>query len=192
MPDITIIRRMGGLVFDAVFEEMHDSELEVTDNPVETGVTVSDHAYMKPLRCTINAGVSDVALPRSPSQFDAGVSRSQEAYRLLTELQSAAEPFDVQTGLKLYRNMVCTSIRTSQNKETASSLVFTAELREVVITFTQSVTYPPRQPGPTQRQAGKTKERGEQQGKPVTNTGEGAQPAKQQSIAKSLKKALGG
>lgn len=43
---ITIVRSIGSLTFDAVFDEAHDSDLEVTDSPVETGVTVSDHAYM--------------------------------------------------------------------------------------------------------------------------------------------------
>jgi hypothetical protein len=30
---VAIIRSMGGLVFDAVFEETHEADLEVTDNP---------------------------------------------------------------------------------------------------------------------------------------------------------------
>ena len=53
---------MGSFVFDAVFEETHEADLEVTDNPVETGVVVSDHAFMKPLRVKISAGVSDTPL----------------------------------------------------------------------------------------------------------------------------------
>lgn len=190
MAALAIIRSIGGLVFDAVLEEQHESSLEVTENPVETGVVVSDHAYMKPERVTISAGVSDVALRALVNDpYGNGVSRHREAFRLLQELQRKAEPFDVQTGLKLYRNMVCTSLRVVQNKDNSSALMFQAELREVIITFTQSVIYPPRRTGATQQQAGKTKEKGEQQGKPVTNQ---TQPAKRQSIAKSLKKAAGG
>ncbi len=178
---VAIIRSMGGLVFDAVFEETHEADLEVTDNPVETGVVVSDHAFMKPLRVKISAGVSDTplaAVTDDPFASDAG--RSRRAFELLTELQKRAEPFDLQTGLKLYENMVCTSIRTSQDKDSSGALLFTAELREVIIVYTQVVTYPPRKPGATKRQAGPKKDKGEQQGKEVTN------PAEQNSLAKKL------
>lgn len=170
---VAIIRSMGGLVFDAVFEETHEADLEVTDNPVETGVVVSDHAFMKPLRVKISAGVSDTplaAVTDDPFASDAG--RSRRAFELLTDLQKRAEPFDLQTGLKLYENMVCTSIRTSQDKDSSGALLFTAELREVIIVYTQVVTYPPRKPGATKRQAGPKKDKGEQQGKEVTNSAE--------------------
>jgi len=171
---VAILRAMGGLAFDAVFEEKHQSDLEVTDSPVETGVVVSDHAYMKPLQLTLTAGVSDVRLKQGddggdadPFASDAG--RSRKAYELLTELQARAEPFDVQTGLKLYKNMVCTSISTTQDKDTDGALIFEATLREVIIVGTRSVNYPPRKAGSTQRQAGQNKNKGEQQGKEVTD-----------------------
>lgn len=184
---VAIIRSMGGLVFDAVFEETHEADLEVTDNPVETGVVVSDHAFMKPLRVKISAGVSDTPLAvvtDDPFASDAG--RSRRAFELLTELQKRAEPFDLQTGLKLYENIVCTSIRTSQDKDSSGALLFTAELREVIIVYTQVVTYPPRKPGATKRQAGPKKDKGEQQGKEVT------EKPKKQSLSKKLADAIGG
>lgn len=184
---MAILRSMGGLVFDAVFEETHEAELEVTDNPVETGVVVSDHAFMKPLKVTLSAGVSDtpLLLP-SGDPFASDSGRSKRAYELLTELQKKAEPFDLQTGLKLYQNMICTSIRTSQDKDTSGALLFTAELREVIVVYTQAVKYPPRKAGATKRQAGAKKDKGEQQGKEVTDT------PKKQSLGKKLANAIGG
>jgi hypothetical protein len=162
---------MGGLVFDAVFEETHQADLEVTDNPVETGVVVSDHAYMKPLSVTLCCGVSDIVLNQinTTDAFASDASRSKKAFELLTELQKKAEPFDLQTGLKLYKNMICTSIRTSQDKDTSNALVFEATLREVLIVYTQAVKYPPRKAGGTKRQAGAKKDKGEQQGKEVSD-----------------------
>ena len=139
---VSIIRSMGGLVFDAVFSEDHSSDLNVTDNPVENGVVVSDHAYMDPLRVTIQAGVSDSPIAvRGSDQFASGTSRSKKAFDILTDLQRAAEPFDVQTGLRLYKNMVCTSIKALQDKDSSSVLNFVAELREVIIVYTQTVKY---------------------------------------------------
>jgi len=139
----SIIRSIGGLAFDATFEESHDYELQVTDNPVESGVVVSDHAFMLPIKLTISAGVSDSPLgTRIANSFSGdGNNRPINALRMLTELQRSAEPFAVQTGLKLYRNMVCTNIKASQDKDTAGVLLFTADLREVIIVNTQTVKY---------------------------------------------------
>lgn len=187
LQQIAIIRSMGGLVFDAVFEETHESDLEVTDNPVETGVVVSDHAYMKPLRVKISAGVSDARLDIfSADPFASAVGRSRRAYELLTELQKKAEPFDLQTGLKLYKNMLCTSIRTSQDKDSSAAMLFTAELREVIIVNTKVVAYKKTKVGATSRQASPTADSGKQQAKETTGA------PKKQSLASKLKQAMTG
>lgn len=200
---VAIVRDFGGLVFDAVFEETHEATLVVTDNPVETGVVVSDHAYMSPLKLTISAGVSDTPLSVwdttggdgenyfayadiGTDPFTSDSSRSKKAFEMLTDLQKQAEPFSVQTGLKLYENMVCVSIRTSQDKDSSNVLIFEAELREVIIVSTQSVTYPPRAKGGTARKAGPTKNKGEQQGSETTDT------KKKGSLLTKLKTAVGG
>lgn len=191
---IAILRSMDGLVFDAVFEETHESDLEVTDNPVENGVSVSDHAYMKPMRLRISAGVSDTPLRFIGDDKFSGMSaaaaeqvrsmlgpnayiydsRSRKAFQLLQELQAKAEPFIVQTGLRLYENMVCTSIRASQDKDSSAALLFTAELREVITVSTETVEYnvlnP--EPGATAMQAKPIKESGEQQVKEETKNRE--------------------
>jgi hypothetical protein len=132
---------MGGLSFDAVFEESHDYELQVTDNPVESGVVVSDHAFMLPVHVSISAGVTDAPLADSGLGPYGSDSRSIKAMDLLTTLQRSAEPFDVQTGLKLYKNMICTNLKTSQDKDTSGALIFVADLREVIIVNTQTVKY---------------------------------------------------
>lgn len=185
-PVSVITRGFGGLTFDAVFQEDHTSELEVTDNPVETGVSVTDHAYMKPLSVKISAGVTNTpmrSLPGDPYGL-VGDNRAQKAFELLQLLQAKAEPIDAVTGLRIYRNMIVKSITTSQNKDTANSLVFTAELREVIIANTQVVTYPPRKAGSAHEQGSKTKENGEKQGQEPG-------PPKRKSIAKSLVKLMG-
>lgn len=194
---LAILRSVGGLVFDATFDETHEAELVVTDNPVETGVNVSDHAYMNPLRITISAGVSDTPMkdPNQPQPNDPfasdGLGRSQRGYQLLLELQKKAEPFDVQTGLKLYPNMICTSIRTVQDKDTAGAFIFTAVLREVIIVFTQVVTYPPRAVGKTTRQASARKTHGEKQSvEPVKSRKESLLHKAVQSIAGATKRFL--
>lgn len=187
MSETTIIRAIGELTFDATFSEQHDNTLEVSDNPVESGVTVSDHAYMLPTKVIIQAGVSDVLLRDLPTDiYNSSISRSRRAYELLLALQKRAEPFDVVTGLKVYKNMVCLNLRAEQDKDSSFILGFTAELREVIIVSTQVVKYPARQTGKTTRQASKPQEKGKVNGKEAT-TGTPSEVKKKQSLAKKLK-----
>jgi len=181
-----ITRGFGGLTFDAVFEEDHTLELEVTDNPVETGVSITDHAYMKPYKVKITAGVSDTPLVERGDGYGAGYGRAKEAFAQLEALMRTREPFDVQTGLKLYQNMLCTSINTTQDSGTSNALIFTADLREIIIVQTQAVTYPPRAKGKAANQAGKKKTQGEKQAKEETSA------PKKQSLSKRLAGALSG
>lgn len=184
---LTIIPRgFGGLVFDAVFEEDHTLELEVTDNPVETGVSITDHAYMKPYKVRITAGVTNTPLTVKNDGYGEGDGRTVAAFKALEALMRTREPFDVQTGLKLYENMLCTSVNTTQDAGSANVLVFTAELREIIIVQTQAVTYPPCQSGKAANQAGKKKTQGEKQSKEETAT------VKKQSLTKRLAGAFGG
>lgn len=158
---VAIIRNVGGLVFDATFQEKHEIGAEVTENPVETGVNVADHMFMKPIRVTISAGVSDTPLDSNANdQFGGSSSRSQAAYNLLTQLQASFEPFAVQTGLQLYKNMVVKNITCIQDKDTSSAFIFEAELQQVILVSTQIVTMPSLATGPTQRQAGTPTNRG--------------------------------
>lgn len=183
MSATTLLRSVGGLTFDSTIKESHEDTSTVTDSPVETGVAISDHMYRNPIKLSIMAAVSDVPLgDRRVDSFASDVSRSIKAYEMLVALKNAAEPFDVQTGLKLYTSMVCTSITVSQDKDTSRILEFTAELREVIIVKTQEVKYPPRKSGATKRQGDQKKDKGEQQGAEQTSQ-------KKQSLASKL---LGG
>ena len=163
MAAVTIYRSIGDMTFDATFSEEHSSELSVTENPIETGALVSDHAFMKPLKVKVVAGVSDILTPTGNPEYGEGAGRAQTAFEMLCELQKSAEPFDVQTGLKVYENMVCESIQTAQDSQSASILYFTASLREVLIVETESTTYT------AHPQAQKTKNKGEVQGNRTDN-----------------------
>jgi len=159
--------------FDAVMRESHHSELVVTDNPVETGVVVADHAYMAPLRLDIEAAVGDFWLhavgPNGAAvddPFASSAGRSVSAFEQLQALQATAEPFSVQAGLRLYDNMVIVTIDVDQDANTGNILKFRASLREVIFASTQTVTYPPRAAGKPDRQAKKKVSAGEKKTEP--------------------------
>lgn len=181
MADIAILRSVGGLVFDATLRESHTLEIELTENPIELGSEVADHMFVKAKRLTIAAGVSDVTLHPTAQDLFQGPSRSQAALQLLESLQESGEPFSIQTGLKLYTNMMCTVIRADQDKDSDGVFLFEADFKEAQIVTTQTVIYPPRLAGKTTRQASPTIQKGKQQGTQVT------QPDKNESALNALK-----
>ncbi|WP_338404442.1 phage baseplate protein, partial [Xylella fastidiosa] len=51
---ITLIHRhIGTVTLDAVIEETHQAELRITENPVESGAMIGDHAVLMPQTVTI-------------------------------------------------------------------------------------------------------------------------------------------
>jgi len=65
--------------FDAVLREAHTSELVTTSNPVETGVPITDHAYMMPFKLEIEGGVGDAWLGmRDASKSNIGANQDSE------------------------------------------------------------------------------------------------------------------
>lgn len=136
-------RRFGGLEIEAVVSEDHQSQMEVTKNPVERDADSSDHASLMPQVVTISAGFSDfpfnnTLLLGSNTAF----RRIQTAWEELRKLQTKKQRVDVQTGLKLYRNMMLTNLSTSQDANTANILLFSATFEEILITNTQQLAYP--------------------------------------------------
>ncbi len=169
--------------FDTVISEGHTSELALCDEPVETGVVFTDHAFMLPQVLEVRAVVSDVwLLMRGNSRNGAEVGplekdkdwliptdggdsagRAERAFQLLLGLQRSRLPFGVQTGLYWYPQMLIKKLEANQDKRTAGALVFTATLREVIFVSTETVTYPPRGNKVTGRQAAKKTTSGEKQ-----------------------------
>ncbi|GAC1030859.1 hypothetical protein thsps21_16860 [Pseudomonas sp. No.21] len=52
-----INRRIGTLRLDAVISETHKSDLKITENPVESGANIADHAYVQPRSLIIKGTV---------------------------------------------------------------------------------------------------------------------------------------
>lgn len=173
MADTTPVQRawiLGGLTpdfaFDAVIRESHTQEQVIPEEPVETGVVLSDHAYLRPARLSIEAAVSDIAFhpgdPDGDDPFASSTSRSVKAFDMILKLQASATPFSVQTGLKLYDNMMIVNLTTDQEAATSSALIFRAELQRVTPASTQTVTYPPRKPGKPAHQGANKVDNGQQ------------------------------
>lgn len=131
-------RSIAGFVADATVAEIADDEVEVTDIPVETGASVTDHAFKKPARLIIRAGWSN-------SSFQSGGNPVFDIliYQAFLALQASLDPFTVVTGKRIYTNMIARRITQTIDETTENALMLTIECRELIFVTTQSVTVPP-------------------------------------------------
>lgn len=151
------------IAFDSVLSEAGRMSTHVTSHPVASGAPVSDHAYDEQPKLTLKAVVSDVL----PTRFWAGMNgksqeqlekdgfapqdpytkpgqtRSQAALERIEQLRASHELCYIQTGLKLWKDMLCTSVEYETDERTAEVLAFTAEFVGIRIVKTLITKYPP-------------------------------------------------
>lgn len=168
-------KAIGGIQLDAVISESHTNEVSLTNNPVELGADITDHAIIQPKKVNVVAQVSDTPLGLAAfgqivdlvtglfgTSTGENLTRSNAAYNAMVQLQEAREPIELQTRLKLYTNMVITNIRVVQDKDTSRIVRMNIDLQEVLITESEIV-----QLSEDQLQEGSARE----QGSPAEKTG---------------------
>lgn len=171
MPDESGVSKV--LIFDAVLRESHSKRAQITSNPVETGVSMTDHAFMEPDELTLEVAVSDTPINGEDGDatlFAGGVKRTVSAYAELEAWMQAFIPFTVVTGLKTYQNLMVASIQAEQNKDSAGGLKATVQLRQVIFASTATAIFPPRSTGKAKRNADPPKKNGEKKAEEPTDT----------------------
>lgn len=145
-------KSIGGIELDAVISETHNNQVRLTKNPVELGADITDHAIIEPKKINIVAQVSDTPLGTAAfgqivdlvtglfgTSTSQNITRSNAAYNAMVQLMEQREPIEIQTRLKLYQDMVITSLSTSQDKNSSRIVLMTINLEEVLITESQVV-----------------------------------------------------
>lgn len=130
---------IGGYFFDGFIKVDHSIELQTTSNPVETGASIVDHAYVKPAELTMEVMMSDVHQSLVPEQFTGANFRSVNAWQVLRKLQSDRIPMSVLTRLGLYTNMLITRLTASDTAETFRALSAEVTLREIPVARVKTV-----------------------------------------------------
>lgn len=131
--------QIGDYVFDAYFSIQHDTNLTITESPVQMGANISDHAYMEPKTLTFDIGMSDVMKSIVAGQFTDGQSRSVSAYNTLRTLQEQRIPIQVTTRLGVYQNMLIETISAPDDKTTFYGLRATVTMREILVVAVETV-----------------------------------------------------
>lgn len=133
---------IDGYKFDASFSESHVREADLTEFPVENGSPITDHRRRRPLEVSIEFGVSDTpigeALAARAAPFEEGglgqnILPSEEALVFLERLDEDGRSVLLSTKLRVYEDMVLTSLDIAVNPDNDGALEGTAVFRQVTI-----------------------------------------------------------
>lgn len=133
--------KIAQIEVDVSVQETHETDCDITENPVESGANITDHIQVKPAKLTIEGLVSD-----TPIKFLQGIrslfddNRSRKTYEELLTIQESREPIDVVTGLKQYSNMVLKTLTVPRSADTGKALRFTAIFQEIRIVESSSIS----------------------------------------------------
>lgn len=125
--------------FDAIMRVGHDQDAVVTEHPIQSGASISDHIYLVPARVELEIGMSDVLDSYVSGQYSDNSSKSVSAYQKLLYLQGLGVPLTVTTRLNTYNNMVIESIRADDSVETLYGLRARVRFKQIIV-GTVSVT----------------------------------------------------
>ena len=162
-----IIPQLGGIVADAWLSEEHSRELEITENPIEFGAPITDHAFVKPQELTIEFGITNTPLLVNDAFGQLGEDRVNNAREMLFALQDGKVFLTVQTLTGGdYERLLLQSISWRTDSSNTQSATFALKLKEVKITATKEVQYSPSaKEKRVSKQISKTKKSGEKPSK---------------------------
>lgn len=146
---------IDSVVFDAVVNEAHSGEVQVTDNPVERGVDVTDNIRPKPEQIILDVIVSNSPLDEALDGSPDNPKRASEAFRVLRELRDGGVLVSVVTGLRSYDSMVIQKIDVSRNAKTGQVLSAKIALRQILIADIATVPAPIKPSGQKKKSDGK-------------------------------------
>ena len=126
-------------IFDAAVRAEDEMEVEITHNPVQTGASLSDHAFLLPTRLVVEFLMSDCMQSYVSGQFSGNASRSVAAYQTLLDIQASFALIQVSTRLKQYSNMLIQRVSAVEDVTTRFAGKFTVVFQQVLIAnFDQS------------------------------------------------------
>lgn len=97
-------------------------EIEITDQPVQQGAAISDHAFKKPVNFTVQLQFGSNILGDSLTT----------TYQKLLDLQSSFIPFVVTTPKRVYSNMLMKIVGVTTEKKTENVLALSLAFKQII------------------------------------------------------------
>jgi hypothetical protein len=133
----TSVSPIQNYFFDVEFEEDHDMENTITQNPVQSGAPVNDNVYWQPITITLDVAISD---SMTVASYGGHGTKSQSAVYVLTNMWQGAHMLNVCTQLasfqniSSYKHMIIQSLKPKRDKTLMNAVRFTIVLQQVIIT----------------------------------------------------------
>jgi hypothetical protein len=124
-------RSFGPITVQVILQELTTDTLTITKQPVQTGASITDHAYKEPTVVSMQMRFSDNIL----------VSLS-ETYAQLLDLQNSRQPFDVLTPKRIYEDMLIASLGLTTDKLTENVLAINITFQQVIFVSVATVQVP--------------------------------------------------
>jgi len=132
-----IVASIGTVEIDAVLNEVHQFDADITENPVEDGTIYSDNVVLQPIRVEMTCRVTDASSSLLKLR---SAGTADDAYKALVKLQRSRETFDVITGINVYTNMMLQSVSFPRESSDGRSIRFNAVLKEILIVGDEAET----------------------------------------------------
>lgn len=156
-----INRTIGGVNFDAIISYDYKTAVRLTENPVEDGFNVNDHRIITPNVIMIECGVSNTITPQTlmngrpdlntiinfgeqlvfggRDPFGGAKSRIAATYQAIQDALLNGEPFDIETPLATFKNMLIVDVNPMQDSESINLFKGTITLQELITYQTQQL-----------------------------------------------------
>jgi hypothetical protein len=119
-------RSIGALIPDVVIEEVGDDVMQITKHPVQTGATISDHAFRMPSTLLMKIGFADY------KHQQVGFTR-QALWDLLAAMGSR-QLLTIVTGKRVYQSMLYSHLHVTTDATTEYVLNAVVAFEEVLLT----------------------------------------------------------
>ena len=154
--------KISNLAIDCVHSEVLEYTNVITDHPVETKSSISDHIYSEPVTVTIEGTITDSSLKifgiiETPLQknslssimnnvknllpFSNSEKPSQVAFKILENICLTKQLINVATKQKLYKNMAIEKLSITNDETTGHRLHFNCTLKQLTLANVKTTAY---------------------------------------------------
>lgn len=149
---------IAGYSFDAVLEDTFEATVTITAVPIESGVRIADHRILNPFKWVMTGAISNNPVKVQLTDFLGGAlsnltdnpivstvaglsagflsgsdeTRASTTLDFLVWLMKSADPFDIDAGDILLKNMAITRLSRTKEPRNEGGLEFVVELQEVI------------------------------------------------------------
>ena len=153
---------ISNLAIDCVHNEEIEYTNVITDHPISSKSSVSDHIYHEPNVVTIDGTITDSSMriygiietplqknsiasliknARSLLPFGTTEKPSQAAFNILEKIRDNKELVTVVCKRRVFKNMAIEKLRIKEDETTVHRLSFTCTLKQVVFASVKSTAY---------------------------------------------------